>query len=303
VPEPEPPPDPAALLLGSARYLTGDQVAARAGMSRREADGLWQALGFPHLGDEAAFADGDVDALRAAQELMDANIVGPELRLAQARILGRTMAALAETQVNLAAEAAARGVITDPTDLLETMQSLQVYIWRRHLLAATEQRLAAAGAGDGAAIAVGFTDLVSYTARSRELSTQDLAALLDGFEQRAQEVVVDLGGRIVKTLGDEVMWVVADPATAGEVALRLADAEVRTGVAYGPTLERAGDHYGPTVNVAARLTGLARPGAVLIDRELAAALAEDSRFRTRHLRPTSVRGYDHLRATVLSRRP
>jgi adenylate cyclase len=192
------------------------------------------------------------------------------------------MAALAESQVNLAAEAAMRGAISDPTELLATMESLQTYIWRRHLLAATE-RLAARPEESAIAHAVGFTDLVSYTARSREMSTEGLAALLDGFEAKAQAVVVDGGGRIVKTLGDEVMWV-ADRATdAAEIALGL-------------------DHYGPVVNLAARLTGLARPGAVLIDKDLAHELTDDPRYRLRSLRPVSVRGYDHLRATVLARR-
>lgn len=293
--------DPAPRLLGSTRYLTGDEVAERAGMPRAEADALWQALGFPHLGDDVAFADGDVRALRQAKALMDANVVGPELRLAQARILGRTMAALAESQVMLAEEAAQRGVVTDPFELLDTMETLQTYIWRRHLLAATE-RIASRPVEGTVAIAVGFTDLVSYTARSREMSTEGLAKLLDEFEARAQAVVVDGRGRIVKTLGDEIMWVADDPVDAAEIALGLADEEVRTGVAFGPTLERAGDHYGPTVNLAARLTGLARPGTVLIDREMDDCLAGEDRFRRKHLRPASVRGYDHLRATVLSRR-
>lgn len=291
--------DPAARLLGSERYLTGDQVAERAGIPKADADALWQALGFPHLGDDVAFADGDVRALQQAQDLMNADVVGPELRLAQARILGRTMAALAESQITLAAEAAERGAVADPFELLDTMESLQTYIWRRHLLAATE-RIASRPAEGTVAIAVGFTDLVSYTARSREMSTEGLAKLLDEFEARAQAVVVDGGGRIVKTLGDEVMWVADDPAAAAQIALGLADDEVRTGVAFGPTLERAGDHYGPTVNLAARLTGLARPGAVLIDRELDGRLEGDVRFRRKHLRAASVRGYDHLRATVLS---
>lgn len=293
--------DLAAVLLGSPRHLTGDQVAARAGLPRADADALWQALGFPHLGEEAAFADGDVAALTRARTLMSADVVGPELTLVQARILGRTMAALAESQVNVASEAAARGAIAEPVELLTTMESLQTYIWRRHLLAATE-RLASSPEVGSAAIAVGFTDLVSYTARSREMSTADLATLIDGFERRAQAVVVDGGGRIVKTLGDEVMWVCDNPRRAGAVGLSLATEDVRTGVAYGPTLERGGDHFGPTVNLAARLTGLARPGTVLVDRELAAVLETDDRFATRHLRPISVRGYDHLRATVVRTR-
>jgi adenylate cyclase len=291
----------AEALLGGPRHLTGDEVSELAGLERHEADALWQALGFPHLGEDVAFADGDVDALRLARELMDADVVGPDLQLALARVLGRTMAGLAETQVGLAYEAAQRGAISDPTELTTTMRQLQDYVWRRHLLAASE-RLAVRAPEDGVAVSVGFTDLVSYTARSREMSTADLAALLDGFEARAQQTVVEGGGRMIKTLGDEVMWVVDDPRSAVDIALALTDPEVRTGVAYGPTLVRAGDHYGPTVNLAARLTGLARPGTVLIDRELTDRVEDSPQLRLRHLRPVSVRGYDHLRATAVTRR-
>lgn len=291
--------DPAVRLLGSPRYLTGDEVAEQAGIPRPEADALWQALGFPHLGDEAAFTDGDVEALRLARELLDADVIGPDMSIAQARVLGRSMAALAESQLSLALEATERGSIDDPNDLLDTMQALQVYVWRRHLLAAAE-RFASRPAEGSASLAVGFTDLVSYTARAREMSAERLGAWLDAFEAKVQAVVVDHGGRIVKTLGDEVMWVADDPADAAVIALGLADEEVRTGVAYGPTLERGGDHFGPTVNLAARLTGLARPGTVLVDRELDQCLDGDDRFRRKHLRPVNVRGYDHLRATRLS---
>jgi adenylate cyclase len=182
------------------------------------------------------------------------------------------------------------------------MESLQSYVWRRHLLAAT-QRLAEAPEAHSAAVAVGFTDLVSYTARTRELAPERLDALLNDFERSVQTNVVEGGGRVIKTVGDEVMWVVSSaqdaPVRAARTALTLAGPDVRVGVAYGPTLARVGDHFGPTVNVAARLTALARPGTVLIDRGFADALEGDPRFRLRHLRAVSVRGYDHLRATVL----
>jgi len=91
--------DPATRLLGSARYLTGDQVAERAGIDKAEADALWQALGFPHLGDDVAFADGDVRALQQAREqLVDLLqpgldfLIGPRVG-AQAQVLGHRQGA------------------------------------------------------------------------------------------------------------------------------------------------------------------------------------------------------------------
>jgi adenylate cyclase len=57
--------------------------------------------------------------------------------------------------------------------------------------------------------------------------------------------------------------------------------------------------YGSVVNLAARLTALARPGTALVDREMADALASEPDFTLRSLRPASVRGYQHLRSWAL----
>jgi len=290
--------DPAAV-LGAAPSLTGPELVANADIPRPLADALWQALGFPYLGDQTrAFTSADAAALQACRALLERGIVDERGLIRTARQLGRAMAGLAEDQVATTLEAVARGVLDDLTSLLEPMEQLQRHVWRRHLLA-TLERTGAHPEATAMAIAVGFTDLVSFTARSRELSPAALDDLLDAFEQHTQAEVVEAGGRVVKTLGDEVMWAVDDPGAAAMIALAAASDTVRTGVAYGPTLARGGDHFGPTVNVAARLTGLARPGTVLIDLGMDGQLAGDRRFRLRRLRPTSVRGYEHLRATVL----
>lgn len=288
----------AAVLGGPARY-TGPQVVQRAGIDRPLADALWQALGFPHLADDvAAFTDGDVAALAYGQRLLAERVLDEPGLLRMSRLLGRSFAGLAEAVLANAERAEAAGALADPIRLLDDLEVLQRYVWRRHVLAGIERRAARPEAGS-APIAVGFTDLVGFTAASRELSARELDDWLDRFERRCQEVIVEGDGRLVKTLGDEVMWVADVPAQAARIALALAGPEVRTGVAYGPALARAGDYFGPTVNVAARLTALARPGTVLVDTGMDAALATASTFRLRHLRPVSVRGYEHLRATVL----
>ena len=76
---------------------------------------------------------------------------------------------------------------------------------------------------------------------------------------------------------------------------------LRIGLAVGSVLARHGDVYGEVVNIAARLTGHARPDTVLVDREAAAALAVDPRFALRPLRPVSVPGYRRLHPWVLER--
>ena len=81
--------------------------------------------------------------------------------------------------------------------------------------------------------------------------------------------------RLVKTIGDAAMFVSPDPAAVVSVALSLLEAvqaadlpSLRAGVARGPALQRAGDYYGHAVNLASRVTGVARPGSVLCTEEV-----------------------------------
>ena len=114
-------------------------------------------------------------------------------------------------------------------------------------------------------------------------------------------------GRIVKTIGDEVLFVADDVGDGAAIALALQErvrAEptlppLRIGLATGPVLVRYGDVYGEVVNIAARLTGHARPDTVLVDREAAEALAVDPRFALRPLRPVAVPVARHLHPWVL----
>jgi len=119
--------------------------------------------------------------------------------------------------------------------------------------------------------------------------------------------VVSQHGRVVKMLGDEVLFVTDTPRDAAEIALRLTGPgraarglpALRVGMATGHVLSRFGDVYGPVGNLAARLTSLARPETVLVDRELAAALRQDKAYELQARRPTAVRGYHHLRSWSL----
>jgi adenylate cyclase len=133
--------------------------------------------------------------------------------------------------------------------------------------------------------------------------------------------VVDHGGRVIKNIGDEVLFVADDVRGAAEAALTMtargADPdddfpEVRAGLAYGEVVSRLGDVFGPTVNLASRLTSVARPGSVLIDRGAHDGLTgapeesddderEHAGFSFRRMRRTSVKGYSRLQAWVLRR--
>lgn len=127
-----------------------------------------------------------------------------------------------------------------------------------------------------APMVVGFVDLVGFTSRSVDLDAESLADLVTRFEAMANDTITALGGRLVKLIGDEVMFV----SVAPEDGVRIADALLREfgstpdltprgGMAFGPVLARAGDYFGSIVNLAARLVDQAVPGEILLTDDLA----------------------------------
>lgn len=126
--------------------------------------------------------------------------------------------------------------------------------------------------GQPRTMAVGFVDLTNSTKASEQLGLDAMAQALTDFEEWAVELVVGAGGRVVKYIGDEVMFIAPDlPAAAGAAKELLERVEAhpvlrsaRGGLASGEMLSRDGDWYGPTVNLAARLVDKARPGTILL---------------------------------------
>jgi adenylate cyclase len=278
-------------------------------------------------GDVPAFTHADLEALRLTQRLSDLGFVDADDESALVRTLGRSFARLAEWQMRLLA----RMIDIDSMELDElrtimdevvpAVETLQNYVWRRHTLAVAARLLLAADEEDddptgehhqdrdGDVIGVGFADIVNYTRQSRSLSQKELGHLVDHFESRALEIIGEHDGRIVKTIGDEVLFVADDPEGIARIGLELVEErlrdedfpELRVGLAWGPALARLGDVLGPVVNVASRLTSTSRPGRVLVDRSLAEELEDNEHFKLRRLRRTSVRGYRKLEPWSLRR--
>ena len=297
-------------LLGEQPSLTQAQVAAAAGVPLEVANDLWRSLGFPlPTADDVAFTSADVEALRLTQELMALGVLNDERRAALVRTLGRSFARLAEWQTSLLADVTA-GRGGDPVDLLAlagevlpSVEYLQTYIWRRHLASVVTRGLVGLTGSASAAVAVGFVDIVGYTSRSKSLSDDELVAWLEEFEDVCTGLVIERGGRVIKTLGDAVLFVADTAADAVLIALAITGLgaeddtpfpQVRAGVAYGEVVSRLGDVFGPTVNIAARLTSVARPDAVLVDEHAGAELMDDEGFDVTRLRRTSVKGYSRL---------
>jgi adenylate cyclase len=308
-------------LLGPAS-LTARDVARDAGLELAEVRRLWRALGFPPVADtERVFTPADVEVVRAVRALLEMKSAHPDDLLQLTRVIGQSLARVTDAQVTAAAErlgqlrpaavsdeAAAAELVERIQTLAPSLEQFLGYVWRRHLLAALRRRSAAPSAGDRPS-AIGFADLVGFTALSQSIAPRDLAAIVDRFEVLAYEHIPERGGRVVKMIGDEVMFAVDDGAVAADIAIALVEAcardalvpDVRIGLAFGPTLSWEGDLYGPTVNLASRLVNFARPGTVLIADELGERLADDPRFELRHLRPVPLQGVGRVRPWVLRR--
>ena len=265
--------------------LTEAELCAEAGVDPDTARQLWAAMGFVAAEpDEVSFTQADLDALtkvhgglaaRPAEVVVQQTRVVSSLLARVAEVvagsLSEDIASLYDTGMNdteVAAAAIAQTQLLDTSGLID-------YLFRRQLVTALARQLTnsadESGVDEQAPVAVFFADLVGYTALSQEMTDSELAHLVTRFQSLANEVIGSGGGRVVKTLGDEVMVVCDDPTAATEMAARLVrmcaeDPDLpalRVGLAYGPVLAIGRDYFGPTVNLASRLTGIARPGTML----------------------------------------
>ena len=320
--------DVEARLLGQSRSMRPREVSARASVSLRSARKFWHALGFPNVADEdTVFTETDLEALRAVAGLVRDGVFDEPTALAMARALARTTDRLAVWQTQLMAEALGEaslptgtgtGVEPDTTravpdpataraaamklaDIADELEPLLVYAWRRHLSAAISRMVSDSEPttdSSGVVRCVGFADLVSFTRLVRRLSERELARVVQRFEALASDVVTAHGGRVIKTVGDEVLFVASGAAPAAAIALDLVEAmaeddllpDVRVGMASGHVVSRLGDVFGITVNRASRLTAVARPRTVLVDDAMAASLASTSGFEMSALGRRTLRG-------------
>jgi len=321
------------LLAGHGRY-TRLEVADRAGISSEQARRLWRAVGFPEADDDQrVFTSADVAALTDAAGLLTAEILDTGGLVELARPFGHLLSRLAAAHTSflsdvLGARIAAGHLAEDPAsaeqmaaqavlitqELLPVLERTTVYVWRRHLAAEAGRALLPAATGWDERVAdrraaVGFIDISGYTRLSRNLDLTDVAVLLERFETVVGDTVLAHGGRVIKNLGDEVLFVTEEPASAAQITLRLLEQidtdpdlpPVHAGLAFGPVLHRSGDVFGPVVNIAARIASLARPGTIRTDTAMATALADSTEFTLAARAPRRVRGYLQLRTYRLRR--
>jgi adenylate cyclase len=312
------------LALGQELAFDLDAACEVTGLPEEELRHIWRSLGFPEpQPGEAIFSDVDLGNLAAVADLMHSGVVSPEVTYGMTRVIGSSMARVASALID-AVSARSEEVLSsvvegdEVTEVLEPIASqaggfLPMFpavleqVWRRHLQVAARRRLLRGDDDDGPGLVVGFADLVGFTALAQQVSDEELAEVVDQFERLAYDVVVAGGGRVVKMIGDEVMFLVDDAVMAAEIALGLADAsrdaaelsDVRVGLALGPVIEREGDAYGATVNLASRATAIAYPGTVVVSPELREALAGHPEFSLRNMRPRFLKHIGRVTLTVL----
>lgn len=315
-----------SLLLGGDRTLTLRDLVKRSmpGVTVADASLFWSTLGLPHADPDAAvFTEDDASALARITALVASGQMERRTAVTLTRALGHTSERLVLWQVEaLVEDTAARYQLDDTSARLVVLDRLAeigplleaqlVHSWRRHLAAMAGRIAAEFGEAHRAdevdpialplARAVGFADMVSFTRRTAGLGPTDLSVFVQRFETAARDVVTAAGGRVVKTIGDAVLFIADDVVTGANVALGLArvlgreldvDAErgagglaegargvtpVRVGFVQGRVLSRFGDVFGASVNIAARLTDIAEPSTVLTDTATAALLRRDARF-------------------------
>jgi hypothetical protein len=260
----------------------------------------WRTLGLPDNGiDAPLLREPDVEALGTYLDVR--TFIGEDTALGVARVMGAALARISEAEssaMRVGMEGAIDvGVTGDEvmtakayatvTQLVPRIGRMLDTLHRQHLEATRvhfelidtdlEERTAFR-------CGVGFADLSGFTRLSQQLPLASLSGVLSVFEETATDTVHARGGRIVKFLGDAVMWVSAEPEDCARIALDLAThpraaeagIECRAGIAFGRVLAQDGDYFGTPVNLASRLVAVAEPGQVLVDPALAGLLSAEA---------------------------
>lgn len=306
------------LLVPATRRYTAIELEASTGQPLELLKRLWRALGFLDVADDdPVFTDLDIEAVRLYTGMVSMGATEVDAALQLARVIGSSMARIAEAEVvpgvmGLGADdeddvLAADDFASIAGDTIPAMAWLLEYVWRRHVQAATRRIVvlrAAGRTGTYPELAVGFADMVGFTLLSQHLGAEDLAEVVRRFEEISHDVVTGLGGRMVKMIGDEAMFVIESVQGAARIGLDLAEAyaddellsDVRVGLAVGEVLVHEGDYYGPTVNLAHRIVNVAHPGTVLMSDEFHSRLMREAGddFTAQPLRPRVLKGFGRV---------
>ena len=280
---------------GQEQY-TAAEIADGAALDPEFLARLLQALGAPIPGeDDRVYGEADLEAARRAKLFLDAGLP-PEGVLETSRIIGISMANLADANVDLVGE-----VFTEPgiderelalryAEAARTMAPLLgetlLHAYRIHLrerirqAVITEAELAAGRISGTDQMTIAFADLVGFTRLGESLEIEQLGDVTGRLFERASDAARP-PVRLVKMIGDAAMFSSPESGPLVDAVVGLVDSAgtdemppLRAGLARGQVLGRGGDWYGRPVNLAARITNFARPESVVIDQAVKDSLAE-----------------------------
>ncbi len=311
-------------ILGEDFVSPAEEDLEETGLSVEETARLWRALGFPERVPGMVFTKADSAAVGTVAKVVGSGAINFDTAVNLTRAVGQTMARLADWEVATlvsrveeleAGEEATGSRLGSALRLVDAVnvpfEELLGYAWRRHLAAAVA-RVEALGANEedlhSTVVTVGFADIVAFTELSNRLDEDRLGDLIEVFETRCHDVIAAHGGRAIKSLGDSVLFINEDVEAALDTAEAIISVigrdkrmpDVRVGLASGSVLMRLGDVFGPPVNMASRLTAVARRNRLIIDDATAALLPSD-RYSTRRLPARPVRGFGLVEPITVSR--
>jgi class 3 adenylate cyclase len=304
---------------GQRLDMTWDQLSAQAGVPLEVVQQMYASLGFaPPEADDHPRVD-EPDFLTAAAVSFGAGI-DAEAILRALRVYGesfrritRTETALWHDYIDVPAEragASQRDILAMGSDFGEAIMSIidastlavyhrwQEHAWMGDLVEHIELALVEAGVYDkpDRPSTMAFMDLSGYTALTEEHGDEAAAELATALAAIVQRTAQQHAGEAMKFLGDGVMFRFRDPASAVRGALEVVGATVpaglppaHVGMHTGAVIERDGDVFGRTVNLASRISGKAGPGEVLVTREIVEA-ADDAALAFEPLGPVELKG-------------
>ena len=279
------------VIVGPERY-TSSEIAERSGVEESFLIAARRAMGLPIPdSDEAVYTEAELESTQMIHVARDAGITDEEL-LELLRVLGRGLAQAAESLRALPLKLVLEPGMSEPelayqyaqaaAGLYPLVNPLVGNMLALHLKHATQSTVVSAfervdGQLPGSReVSVCFADLVGFTRLGEEVPADELGRLAVRLEALAADVA-EAPVRLVKTIGDAAMLASSEPEPLLAAALELIDAadaegedfpQLRAGAALGQALPRAGDWFGRPVNLASRITEIARPSSLLVEREL-----------------------------------
>lgn len=284
-------------LLLATRHLIGDdgtyvstrEISETHGIDLGLLQRVQRAIGLVRVDDPDAVvhmrADGEAAAF--SQRFVELGL-DPEQVVLVVRVLAEGLSRAAEVMRYSALSAiirpgaseleiakASKALVGEIAPLLGPMIQHMLFMQLRHMMETEAINAAERAAGEplpGARqITVAFADLVGFTKIGEGVPPEELGHLANRLAILARDMTVP-PVRFIKTIGDAVMFVCPDPLPLLDVIVKLVEAvdtdndfpRLRAGVASGMAVSRAGDWFGSPVNVASRVTNVARPGTVLV---------------------------------------